>query len=200
MALAGPFVATIFGHAYAQVPFDVALLAINYIFVAFGLYSTNSLINSQDQASIKIVLALVTVAMGGPLGVITISRYGVLGMLITLIFDGVPSIIIGLVFIKKRYNLTIDWWSSGKIILCSTAAAFLSYFVIKIPLPSIIQLIIGITIFLTAFIGTLTVTRTLNRQDIINLRTMTSSLGPLAKILNKLLNLLEKLTTIFSTD
>ncbi len=199
MALSTPFVATIFGHAYAQAPFFVALLAINYVFVAFGLYSTNSLINSQDQASIKIVLAIVTVAMGVPLGVFAISRYGVLGMLITLIFDGVPSIVIGLAFVKNRYDLSIDWWSSGKIILCSAAAAFLSYFVVKLPLPSIIQLIIGIAIFLTAFIGTLTLTRTLNKQDIINLRAMTSSLGPLAKILNKLLTLLEKLTTTFST-
>ena len=200
MALAGPGVSTIFGHSYSQAPFDLSLLAINYVFLAFGMYSTNNLINSQDQASIKLTLALVTVAMGVPLGLITISRYGVLGMLITLIFDGVPSIIIGLIFVKKRYNTTIDWVASGKIILSSAVAALLSYFVVKLPLASLIQLIIGVAIFLSSFIVMTVLTRALSRSDIVNLREMTSSLGPLGKLVNTFLTLIEKLMAIFNTQ
>jgi O-antigen/teichoic acid export membrane protein len=198
MALAGPGVSTIFGNNYSQAPFDLSLLAINYVFVAFGMYSTSNLINSQEQASIKIVLALVTVAMGVPLGLITISRYGVIGMLITLIFDGVPSVFIGLIFIKKRYNTTVNWGASGKIILSSSVAAFLSYSVVKLPFPSLIQLIIGAAIFLSSFITMITLTRTLCKTDTVNLREMTSSLGPLGKLVNAFLNLIEKLTAIFN--
>jgi len=138
--------------------------------------------------------------MGVPLGLITISRYGVLGMLITLIFDGVPSIIIGLIFVKKRYNTTINWVASGKIILSSAVAALLSYFVVKLPLASLIQLIIGVAIFLTSFIVMTVLTRTLSRSDIFNLREMTSSLGPLGKLVNTFLTLIEKLMAIFNTQ
>ncbi len=196
IALAGPGVSTIFGHRYSQAPFYLSILAINYVFLAFGIYSTGNLINSQNQASIKIVLVLVTVVMGVPLGLIMISRYGVLGMLITLIFDGVPSTIIGLVFIKKHYNTTVDWVASGKIILSASVAALLAYVVIKLPLPSLIQLIIGIVIFLPSFIMMIVLTRTLSRTDIVNLREMTNSLGPLGKLVNTLLILIEKLMTI----
>lgn len=193
MALSGPGVSTIFGHTYSQAPFDISLLAINYVFLAFGQYSTSNLINSQEQASIKIILATVTVAMGVPLGLITVPRYGVLGMLITLIFDGVPSIIISLIFVKKRYNITVNWKSSGKIIFSSAIAAFISYFVIKLPVPSVIQLIIGIAIFLSSYIVMVTLTRAISKLDIANLREITSSLGPIGKLVSALLSIIEKL-------
>lgn len=200
MALSGPGVSTIFGHSYSQAPFYLSLLAINYVFIAFGMYSTANLINSQNQASIKVILALVTVAMGVPLGLFTVSRYGVLGMLITLIFDGVPSIVIGLIFVKKRYNTTIVWVASGKIILSSAVAAFLSYFVVKLPFASLIQLIIGLAIFLSSFIVMIVLTRTLSKNDIVNLREMASSLGPLGKIVNTFLTLIEKLMALSNTQ
>jgi O-antigen/teichoic acid export membrane protein len=200
MALAQPGISTIFGHSYSQAPFYLSLLAINYAFLAFGMYSTNNLINSQNQSAIKIVLALVTVAIGVPLGLITIPRYGVLGLLITLIFDGVPTVAIGLIFIKKRYNTSIDWGASGKIILSSAIAAFLSYFVVKLPFPSLIQLIVGLVIFLSVFIVMIILTKTLSSNDMFNLREMTSNLGPLSKIVNTFLNWIEKLQAIFNNN
>ncbi len=200
MALSGPGVSTIFGHTYSQASFDLSLLAINYAFLAFGAYSTNNLINSQEQASIKIVLALVTVAMGVPLGLITVSRYGVLGLLITLIFDGVPSMIIGLAFIKKRYNITIDWIASGKIILSSAVAALLAYFVVLLALPSIIQLVIGTTVFLASFTAMIILTKAINQTDINNLREITSVLGPLGKLANTFLSLIEELTDVLTNS
>ncbi len=193
MALSGPGISTIFGHSYAQAPFDLSILAINYAFVAFGMFSMNSLINSQDEVKIKIELALVGVAMGVPLGLLTISRYGVLGMLITLIFDGVPSTIIGLIFLKKRYNATVNWAASGKITLSSAVAAFLSYFVVYLPLHPVIQLIIGIVIFLFSYVAMIILTRSVARFDMSNLREMTSSLGPVGKLADIVLTLIEKL-------
>ena len=200
MALAQPGVSTIFGHTYAQAPFYLSLLAINYVFIAFGMYSTSNLINSQEQSSIKLILALVTVGMGVPLGLIIIPRYAVLGLLITLISDGIPSVVIGLIFVKKRYNTTIDWIASGKIILASAVAAFLSYFVVKLPFASIIQLIIGLAIFLSSFIVLIALTRALSRTDIVNLREMSNSLGPLGKIVNMFLTLIEKLMAILTSN
>ena len=134
------------------------------------------------------------------MGLFTVSRYGVLGMLITLIFDGVPSIVIGLIFVKKRYNTTIVWVASGKIILSSAVAAFLSYFVVKLPFASLIQLIIGLAIFLSSFIVMIVLTRTLSKNDIVNLREMASSLGPLGKIVNTFLTLIEKLMALSNTQ
>ncbi len=102
--------------------------------------------------------------------------------------------------LKKRYNTTIDWVASGKIILFSAVAAFLSYFVVKLPFASIIQLIIGLAIFLSSFIVMIVLTRALSRTDIVNLREMSSSLGPLGKIVNTILTLIEKLMAILTSN
>lgn len=198
MALAGPGISTIFGHSYPEAPFDLSVLAINYVFLAFGLYSTINLINSQEQNTIKIILAFISVAVGVPLGIITISRYGVLGLLITIIFDGVPSTIIGLVFIKRRYNTTVDWVSSGKIIFSSALAGLPAYFVIKLPLPSVIQLIIGAAIFLSLFMILIVLTKAIDKFDIVNLREMTRGLGAIGEIVSVFLILIEKLQSIGS--
>ena len=51
MALSGPGVSTIFGHSYSQAPFYLSLLAINYVFIAFGMYSTSQF-NQQPKPSL----------------------------------------------------------------------------------------------------------------------------------------------------
>ena len=194
IALAVPAVSTIFAANYAKAPLYLALLAINYLVIAFGEYSTGNVINSQEQASIKLLLILVTVGVGVPLGIFAVSRFGVLGLLVTLIFDGVPSTIIGLAFVQRRYRVTIDWASSGKILLSSAVAGALAYFTVtEIRLPSVIQLLLGVSIFLFSYIGMIVLTRGINRADIVNLREMTRGLGPVGKLVNLILVLIGKL-------
>ena len=195
-ALAVPAVSTIFAANYTKAPLYLMLLAIQYLVIAFGEYSTGNVINSQEQASIKLALVLVTVGVGVPLGIFAVSRFGVVGLLVTLIFDGVPSTIIGLVFVKRRYRVTIDWASSGKILLSSAVAGALAYFIVtEIRLPSVIQLLLGVAIFLFSYIGMIVLTRGINRADIVNLREMTRDLGPVGKLVNAILALIEKLMT-----
>ena len=174
MALAVPAVSTIFAANYNKASLYLTLLAIQYLVIAFGEYTTGNVINSQEQASIKLALVLVTVGVGVPLGIFAVSRYGVLGLLATLIFDGVPITIIGLVFVKRRYRVTIDWASSGKILLSSAVAGALAYFIVTvIRLPSVIQLLLGVAIFLFCYIGMIVFTRGINRANLINLREIT---------------------------
>lgn len=178
IALAVPAVSTIFAANYAKAPLYLALLAINYLVIAFGEYSTSNIINSQEQASIKLVLILVTVGVGVPLGIFAVSRFGVVGLLVTLIFDGVPSTIIGLAFVQRRYCVTIDWASSGKILLSSAVAGALAYFIVaEFRLPSVIQLLLGVASFLFCYIGMIVLTRGINRADMVNLREMTRGQG-----------------------
>ena len=162
--------------------------------IAFGEYSTGNVINSQEQAFIKLVLILVTAGVGVPLGLFAISRYGVIGLPVTLILDGVPSTIIGLVFVKRRYHVTIDWASSGKILLSSAVAGVLAYFTVtEIRLPSVIQLLLGVAIFLFSYIGMIVLTRGINSADTINLREMTRGLGPMGKLVNAILGIDRKI-------
>jgi O-antigen/teichoic acid export membrane protein len=196
ITLSQPAVFTLFGDKYSAAPIFLALLAISYLYSAFGNLSTGNLINSQGETKFNLKLTLLTAAIGFPLGFILIWQFGILGLITTSLAAGIPSLIIALHWIKKHYGVTVDWASSAKILLSSTTAAAITYALIsQIAFSSWIRLIIGLLIFILAFVIAILLTRTINRSDINNLREMLSELGPLQKLFNRILSLIEKLMT-----
>ena len=197
MVLSQPAVSTLFGDKYGFTPLFLSLLAITYLYSAFGNLSVGNLINGQGQTKFNLKLTLLTAAIGFPLGFILTSQFGVIGLIIATLTAGLPSLIIALRWIKKHYSLTVDWNSSAKIFLSSATAAAITYLIIsQLSFSSWIILIIGLVIFIPVFIIAILLTRTINRSDINNLREMLSELGPLRRLFNFLLNIIEKLMTI----
>lgn len=202
MALAQPAVSTLFGNTYAEAPLFLALLAITYLYTILGSLCIGSLINGQGQTTFNLVMAVITAAVGFPLGFILISNYGVLGLIITSLTAGIPGIITSLIFIKKRYNVTIHWKSSAKILLSSAAAATLTYVLITQlnAFSSLTRLIIGVAIFTLIYLTAIILTKTLTITDISNLREMVTALGPLRPIFNTILTLIQKLMEILTPN
>ncbi|MBN1245744.1 flippase [Candidatus Bathyarchaeota archaeon] len=202
MALAQPAISTLFGNTYAEAPLFLALLAITYLYTALGNLSIGSLINGQGQTTFNLILTVITAAIGFPLGFILISNYGVLGLIITTLATSIPAITIALIFIKKRYNLTVHWKSSTKILLSSATAATLTYAILTQlnSFTSLTRLIIGVAIFTPTYLTAAILTKTFNRTDISNLREMFTALGPLRRLFNIILNIIEKLMTTLRTN
>jgi O-antigen/teichoic acid export membrane protein len=194
MCLAGPAVSTLFGKSYSTAPLFLALLAISYVFTAFGSLTTGNFISSQGKTTFILYLTLITAAIGLPVGYILILRLGVLGLIVTSIVTAIPSTVIQLYWIRKHYELTVDWVSSAKILLSSAVAAALTYVLIsELGFSSWIRLIIGIVFFAVVFVAATLLTQTINKSDIENLRSMVSGLGMIGKIFNYSLNIIEKL-------
>jgi O-antigen/teichoic acid export membrane protein len=193
MCLAKPAVATLFGSTYSSAPLFLALLAITYVYTAFGSLTTGNFILSQGKTKFNLYLTLLTAAIGFPVGYLLIMHFGVLGLIIASLTAGIPSTAVILFWINKHYGLTVDWKSSAKILASSLAAAALTYaLVIMLPFSDWIRLIIGLVFFTIVFAAAALLTRTLNKGDLENLRAMTSGLGPISKTINRILNLLEK--------
>jgi O-antigen/teichoic acid export membrane protein len=198
MALAQPAINTIFEGRYAQAPFYLALLSVTYLLSALGSLSTSNLINSQGYTKYNLKLTLITVAIGFPLSFVLISQLGVLGLIITAVVVGLPSLFLSLRFIKKHFDFSLDWTSSAKIVLSSVASAILTYVIItQLPFSSPIQLIVGVVIFMIAFLLLAVITRTINKADLVNIREIVNALGPLRKPLAMVLNLVERLMDFF---
>ena len=194
MCLAQPAVSTLFGQTYASAPLFLALLALNYLFPAFGSLSTGNFLSSQGQTTFILCLTLIAAAIGIPLGYILIMQYGVLGLIVTSLVPGVPTTIISLFWIKKHYQLTVEWRSSAKILLSSTLAAALTYFLIsELSFSSLVRLIIGFIFFVFIFAVATLLTKTINKLDIENLRGMVSGLGIIGSLISPILNIIEKL-------
>jgi O-antigen/teichoic acid export membrane protein len=197
IALAQPAIGTIFEDKYAQAPLFLALLSVTYLYSALGNLSAGNLINGQGYTRFNLKLTVLTVAIGFPLSFVLISQFGVIGLIVTSLTVGLPSLFISLRFIKKRFGVSVEWVSSAKILFSSAVAAIITYVLIsQLSFSSPIQLAVGVVVFVLIFLLAALLTRTVNRADVSNLREIINALGPLRKPLNALLNLIEKLMII----
>jgi stage V sporulation protein B len=194
ITLSQPAVSTIFGVEYSYAPLFLAMLTVGYLYSALGSLSVGNLINSQGKTKVNLILTLVTSTIGFPLSLILIPRFGIMGLIVTSLTAGIPSLILGLHWIRTNFGATVDWVSSAKILLSSATAAAITYIVLSLlSLSSWMSLIVGATIFLFAFIATTILARTMNEQDRKNLREMSEDLGPMHHLINLLLNMIQKL-------
>ena len=197
IALSQPAIFTLFGEKYTYAPFFLTLYSFIYLYSAFGSLSLGNLINGQGKTEVNLKLTLITLTIGFPLSILLIPKFGITGLITTTLVAGIPSLIIGLWWIKKHFTAAIDWVSSAKILLASTLAAVITYTIVsQLNMPSWIELIIGALIFLTTYVTTAPLIGAINETDIQNLREMLNELGPLSQLFNLPLNLIEKLISI----
>ena len=194
MTLSQPAISTIFQDKYVQAPLFLALLSVTYLYTAFGSLSVGNLINGQGYTTFNLKVSILTVVIGFPLSFILISNFGVIGLILTTLTVSLPGLFISLRFIKQRFGVTVDWFSSGKILFSSAVAALSTYVLVsKLPFSSLISLIIGAIVFVIILVFVAMVTRTVNSADINNLREIANGLGYLKGALNFVISLLEKL-------
>ncbi len=181
-------------EATASAPLFLALLAVTYCYTAFGNLTIGNFIISQGKTTFLLYINLIAAAIGFPLGYILILKLGVLGLIITSLMTQICITIILLYWIRKHYELTVDWLSSTKILLSSAISAAFTYILIsELSFSSLIRLVIGVIFFAFVFLATALLTQTINKYDIENLRGMVSGLGIIGKILTRALNVIEKL-------
>ena len=125
MALAEPLVFAVVGTEYADAPFFLVTYSTIYLFAAIGNLSVPNFLNGQNKTQLTMKMALITLVAGLILGLTAIPAFGVVGLIIANVFAGVPGIFVGLWWVKKYFNATIDWVSSAKIFFASGIAALL---------------------------------------------------------------------------
>jgi len=195
MALSQPGVSTLFPGRYSYTPLYLALYVVTFIYTAFGYLSAGNLIKSQGKTDVNMKLTIITSVIGLALNIVLIPKFGIVGLLATNITAGIPSLIIALWWIKKKFNATIDWVSSAKILLASTLATIITYGVIsQLNLTNWITLTIGALIFLAAYLIATPLIGAINKTDIQNFKEMLKGLGPLAPLFTLPLSFIERLT------
>jgi stage V sporulation protein B len=201
MCLSGPAVSTLFGNEFDSAPFFLAMLSITYLLSATGNLSIGNIINSQGQTNLNLKYSLLTAAIGFPLGYLLIMQYGALGLIFASLFSGIPSLILSLRWIKRQFNLTVDWVSSAKIVAASAITATLTFLLVNfLSYSSLVELVIGAAFYIVFLVASFILTRTLSVNDLNSLRSMTSGLGPISRILGIILNVIEKVMVKLKLD
>ena len=127
IVLAKPIIGTLFGNKYSYAPPFLALSVIIYLFAVFGNISINSLIPAVGETKFYMKLNLLTIAIGIPLALILIPTLGIIGVILSALFDGIPSIFISVFWVQKKYGTVIDLKASAKILLTSLTAALITF-------------------------------------------------------------------------
>jgi O-antigen/teichoic acid export membrane protein len=194
MSLAQPAIGTIFGDRYLHAPLFLVLLSVSYLMSALGTLSIGNLINSQGDTKFNLKMSILTVLVGFPLSFVLVSQFGIIGLIVTTLLVAVPPLLWSLVYIKRRYGVSIDWVSSAKILFSSGVTGVLTYLVVSwLPFSSPIRLLIGVVLFVAVFLLIVILTRTLSGSDLVNIRQIVDGLGPLRRPINVVLNFMEKL-------
>jgi O-antigen/teichoic acid export membrane protein len=195
IALSEPAITTPFGQQYTEAPLYLTLVVVIYLYSAFGRVSLTALLNGLGKPHITLRLTLIGFATGLPLSLLLIPRLGILGLIATTLITPIPTLIIGLWWVKKHFTITIDWTASTKILVASMLAATITYLATsRLALPSWIKLVIGTAILLATYTITTPLMGAITKTDIQTLRQMLSELKPLYAILKHPLNIMEKLT------
>jgi stage V sporulation protein B len=198
MALSQPGISTFFSGKYSYSPLYLALYVVTFIYTAFGYLSIENILKSQERTDVNMKLTLITSAIGLVLNLVLIPSFGIVGLLVTNIIAGIPSLVIALWWIRKKFNASIDWFSSVKIVLASALAAAITYVVVsQLSLSSWLSLILGAAIFLTAYLVVAPLMGAITKADIHNFKDMLKVIGPLAPLFALPLSIIERLTEIF---
>ncbi|PVX27186.1 MAG: hypothetical protein CW716_03620 [Candidatus Bathyarchaeum sp.] len=185
---------------YTDAPLFLTLHSTAFLYVAIGSMSINNFLNGQGRTEITMKLSIITLITGLAIGLLFIPEYGVLGLIFAETISILPRMIIGLWWIKKHYQTTIDWMTSAKIFLASGAAFAVTYVLLSqlSAVSYIIQLIVGAVVFLGVYLVVAPLIRAVNKNDVESLRMMLSGLGPFSPIFNIPLMAIEKLLDVFS--
>jgi O-antigen/teichoic acid export membrane protein len=194
MCLSVPAVSTLFGNTYESAALFLALLATQYLFTAFGNLSISGLLSGQGKTGFVLKTSILTGLIGFLLGYFSIIAFGVLGLILTTIIAGIPSLILGIRFIQKNYDVSIDWNSSIKLLSASGITALITYvFISIVTFPNWIQLLLGTLLFVGLFIPIVLLFKAIDKTDLTILSQMTLSLGRIGSAFRKALSILEKM-------
>jgi len=195
MALARPMVNTVFGENYVYAPFFLALIVIFNLFSVIGNLTLPSFLSGLGNTKVSMWQSLLALASGVPLAFLLVPRYGIVGVIFGKLFLEWPGILWGLYWVWRRYGVNADFASSVRIIAASGLAAIATYFSVNlITSAEWVKLVIGVSVFSSLYLLTAPLIKAIVQTDIENLRTMTSGLGIVSRLINVPLTLAEKVS------
>ncbi len=200
MALSGPMIGTLYGEKYIYGPFFLTISVVGTLLAVFGSISIGSFLMGLGETGMLMKQNIMTIIIGLPLGLVLIPTFGITGLISAGIFAAALGDFWMLYWIRKHYTATANLQSSARIFAASAIAAFMAY------LPTVflntadwMKLIIGLMIFLVAYVFGAPIIGAVSLADINNLRIVLSGMGVASRIINLPLKAAERAARIKST-
>jgi O-antigen/teichoic acid export membrane protein len=187
IGLSEPMISLIYGDSYPTAPLYFSIYLLTSISIGLGGSCQGSILNSQGETRVNMWRNFIVLATGAVLAILLVPRWGILGLIISLIASAYPALVYGHVFIKNKLGLTIDLKSSVKIYVNSLVSLIMILILNSFISSPLVELTIGALAYLTTYLIMLKITKTLNEDDYQMFRSILGTTGALSKTLLKLL-------------
>lgn len=194
IGLATPLITTIYEDKYPTAAGYFVFYLLTYLPIGFGSSCQGSLLNSQGKTRVTMFMNILSLITGVSLSLLLIPRFGILGLIFSIIGSPYPAIIYAHVYIKRNFGLSFDRVSAIKVYICSLVGLGMTLTIqMFLHFTPLIELVVGAAAFIFVFLVMLKVTRILNSDDYQIIRSLIDSTGPIRGPLNRLLSIYEKL-------
>lgn len=184
MALADQFITIIFTNEYPFAAHYLRLYMLSFIFMGLGSVCNVPLLNSQKKTTTIFRSTLVRFVCAVPLSLLLIPRFQVVGLTATIFLMVGLNTVLNYNAILRFFGFTIDLSFLAKMLAISAVSYFSVYNIVTfLDVNQWIELFIGGALsLLIYFVGLLTL-RAFSRRDLIQLKKLTSGLGPLSPLI-----------------
>jgi O-antigen/teichoic acid export membrane protein len=194
IALSSPISNIVYGANYSYVPLFLSLYLLNYVFEGLGGITLSNLILGLGETKVILNTGIISLLVGGPLAFLLISRYHVVGLLITMIIAPRSGWLYQILWVKRKINITLDIRGVALIYFSGLLAFIFTFSLLKfLNLGNWFSIIFGGTVFTIIYIVNLLLTGSITNIDFKQINEITESMGPLSTLIQKVLFILTKL-------
>jgi O-antigen/teichoic acid export membrane protein len=173
-----------YGSGYAFAPQYLILLSALYLLTAISYLVLGSFLNGVADTKTVVRMSALTLAIYLPLGPALASLWGPYGLLVAYVLANAASTIYGLRRASMRYNAHPDLRASGRVLLAAFLAAVPTVALIQLDGAGVgaVNLIVGGILYLAVYLHLVPTLGAVDKQDILNLRTLLGSTRGVAKL------------------
>jgi O-antigen/teichoic acid export membrane protein len=192
IALSGNVINLLYGSSYSEAPVYLIVYMLNFLFIGFGAYTLNNLLNSQNKTSVTLRSYIVYTSIGLVIGVFLVPRFGVIGWLVTDFISSKFSLAYRILWVKKNYKFNLQLLDAFRPLL-SAMFGFLASIGAQtvLHLSPLLELLVGGVVLLAVYAVSLPLTGSITKSDLENLRVISSGFGSLGAMVGRLLDFVE---------
>jgi O-antigen/teichoic acid export membrane protein len=175
-----------FGSGYTLAPQYLVLLAALYLLTAISYLVLGNFLSGIADTRTVLKMSVVTLAVYLPLGPALATLWGPFGLLIAYILSIAISTVYGLRQTSVKHDARPDLGASGRIILAALAAAIPTVGLIQLDGAGVgvVNLVVGGLLYLGVYLTLAPILGAVEKQDILNLRTLLGSTRIVAVLVN----------------
>ncbi|MGY5876828.1 MAG: oligosaccharide flippase family protein [Candidatus Thorarchaeota archaeon] len=196
IVLSSPIVNILYGAEYQAASFYLSLSVSVYLLASIGSLVVGGFLRGQNHTRIYLLMHSVLLLVGSLLGLYLAPIYGAYGLIFATNVATLFSILLGILWVNRIYNFRPDFLLTIKMLVYASISAFVAFAMNEVVSAqnSWVSVIVIIFTFVPVYILIFGKSGVLTKDDFMNLRYASASLGKISAPIIWILNSLERIS------